>query len=107
MRWKLLLIIVVAATATGFGGWLAVTIGVFGKAAELVRQPLWFLLSLLIPIAMIVFSGLFLYRHTARRRKLQAALAAILVAILIVASYFVGSIVAPRRVTFTQLREMR
>ena len=92
MRWKLLIVVVLVATFAGFGGWLALTVGIFGSAASMSRQPLWFLLSLIIPLFFVVFAAFFVYRHTARRRKLQALLTAILVAVGILAGYSIGDI---------------
>jgi|SRR5215471_12571226 len=97
MRWKLLVIIVVVATMVGFGGWVVFTIGTSGTATNLARQKLWFSLSLLIPILIAIFSAIFIYRHTARRRKLQAILAAVLVIALILISYIIGSTLVPVR----------
>jgi hypothetical protein len=87
MRWKLLILVVLAATIAGFGGWAAVTIAVFGSAKPLAHAPLWLLVSLIIPIFFVFFSAFFVYRHTSRRRKLQATLTAIVVAILTLAMY--------------------
>jgi hypothetical protein len=46
---------------------------------------------LLIPIAVALFAGVFVYRHTARRRKLQAVLTSVLV-LMLSAVAFVGVI---------------
>jgi uncharacterized membrane protein len=107
MRWKLLIAVVLLATAAGFVGWLSATIGAFGSAANLARRPLWFFITLIIPLFFVVFSAAFVYRHTARRRKLQAALAAILVTVLTLGTYLVASRLMPQRLAIAQTREVR
>ncbi|HEX8116857.1 MAG TPA: hypothetical protein VF521_06265, partial [Pyrinomonadaceae bacterium] len=43
-------------------------------------------LSLLLPLAAIVYAAVFVYRHTARRRQVQAAATALLASILTLAA---------------------
>lgn len=96
MRWKLLIIASLAAAAAGFGLWLGLLLAAFGDLPTLAQHAALLLLSDLIPVVAIVGAGLFVYRHTARRRKLQAALTAALAILLIVAAYLVGSFLSPR-----------
>ncbi len=45
---------------------------------------------------MIVLSTIFVYRHTARRRKLQAILTAVLALLLTISFFIIASIVTSR-----------
>jgi uncharacterized membrane-anchored protein len=51
----------------------------------------------LLPIATIIFASIFVYRHTARRRKLQAFLTVVLATLLTLALFIVVSIVSARK----------
>ncbi len=93
MRWKLLIITSLAATVVGAGGTLAVVLGLMGSTRRLAAPDSYVILTFLIPIAAILFASFFVYRHTARRRKLQALSTALLsifltLTILIVASLY-------------------
>ena len=88
MRWKLVLLASLIAALLSVAVWGTLAIGAFGSARELARHDWIFLGSGLIPVIFFVFAGVFTYRHTARRRKTQAILSAILTAILTVATYF-------------------
>jgi len=49
----------------------------------------------LLPLAAVIYASYFIYRHTARRRKLQATATALLSTILTLAALFVASIILP------------
>ncbi len=53
--------------------------------------------ALVAPIACVVYASVFVYRHTARRRTLQAAATALLASMLTLAALLLGSILASRR----------
>ena len=94
MRLKLVLAASVLAAVVGAGICIALVLGVF-TAKALSNPGLLVISTLLLPIATIAFASIFVYRHTARRRKLQALLTAILailltLAFLIAASIFTG-----------------
>ena len=78
MRWKLLIAASLLATLIGAGAALVIThfaLGVEGRAVA----PLWLLmLTLALPLAAITVATIFVYRHTSRRRALQAAATALL-----------------------------
>jgi hypothetical protein len=97
MRWKLLLLASLVAAVLGFGLWCVLTIAIFGTATELARRDWIFLLSLLFPLGLAIYAGIFLYRHTARRRKTQAILAALLTLILVSLAYFITLRISPQR----------
>jgi hypothetical protein len=94
MRWKLLIAASLLAALAGVGAVAAVARlvsgepgGVAGAAAPA---------SLLAPVASIVFASVFVYRHTARRRKAQAMATALLAGVLTLAALLAGSLVSPR-----------
>ncbi|MBA2340985.1 MAG: hypothetical protein H0V88_11355 [Pyrinomonadaceae bacterium] len=88
MRWKLL---IVAALLAALAGTLPLLLGfyfgVIGSTpetfSELFLKPnTRILLSLILPVATITYSSIFVYRHTARRRALQATITALLAVLL-------------------------
>ena len=97
MRWRLLVIISFAAAVVACGLWSTLAIAFFGSARELARHD-WFLLaSAAVPIVFIVYAGVFAYRHTARRRKTQATITAILALFLTIGFYLAASQLFPNR----------
>ena len=107
MRWKLLIIVSLAAAIIGCGLWSALAIGIFGTARALARND-WFLLaSTIIPLAVSAYSGVFVYRHTARRRKTQATLTVILALLLTLGTYLVVSQVFHERLMILRNYEIR
>jgi cytochrome bd-type quinol oxidase subunit 2 len=107
MRWKLLIIASLAAGFIGCGLWSALAIGVFGSARVLARND-WLLLSTtIIPIAIDAYSGVFVYRHTARRRKTQATFTVILALVLTMGIYLVAAAVFPDRLMIPRTYEVR
>lgn len=91
MRWKLLGLVSVIAALFGVALWSAVTIAAFGSARAMARND-WVLLgSLVIPLGVTVFGALFVYRHTAHRRKSQAMIATVLTLLLVAGTYLVVS----------------
>ena len=84
MRLKLVVIVSLIASILGAGGTLAIAFGLLGgDAARRFASPDIFILpALLLPILTTVFAAIFVYRHTARRRKLQA-LATVLLTIIL------------------------
>lgn len=82
MRWKLLLIASLVATLIGAGSPLGIVYGLSGPTHQL-REPDIFIISiLLIPVAAITGAGFFVYRHTARRRQIQAVLTVLIATLL-------------------------
>jgi len=96
MRWKLLVLTSVVASIAGGALWSAIVALLFGPAAVMARRDWLLPVSLVVPVGIAVFAGYFVYRHTARRRKLQAALTVILSLILTIAFFVIGSIVTSR-----------
>jgi len=96
MRWKLLILASLTAAIAGVSLALVVILGFYGSLRDLATHDLPFILTLAIPLVVIGFAGFFVYRHTARRRKLQTALAVLLTLFLTVAAFALGSILTPR-----------
>ena len=97
MRWRLLVTTSFAAAVVACGLWSTFAIALFGSASELARHD-WFLLaSATGPLVFIVYAGVFAYRHTARKRKTQAMLTAILALFLTVGFYLAALQMFPTR----------
>ena len=85
MRWKLVVIASLVASIVGSGTTLAITVLLAGSSRPLASQDIVALSTLIVPIAMIIAASIFVYRHTARRRKTQAMATALLSTILTLA----------------------
>jgi hypothetical protein len=107
MRWKIIGVSSLAAAVVGVTLWSLVVITAFGSARALAKHD-WFLLaSALIPLGLILFAGLFVYRHTARRRKTQALITLLLSLILTPAAYLAARALLPQRLYLPVMREVR
>ena len=95
MRLKLVIAASVLAAVVGAGICIALVLGVFSVKA-LSSPGLLVASTLLLPIATITFASIFVYRHTARRRKLQAFLTAIIAIILTLTFFIAASILTGR-----------
>jgi len=96
MRLKLVIAASVLAAVVGAGSCIALVLGVFSMKA-LSSPGLLVASTLLLPIATITFASIFVYRHTARRRKLQAFLTAIIAIVLTLGFFITASILSSRR----------
>ena len=95
MRLKLVIAASVLAAVVGAGSCIALVLGVF--SVKVLSSPgLLAASTLLLPIATIVFASIFVYRHTARRRKLQAFLTAILATLLTLSIFILASVLTSR-----------
>jgi len=91
MRWKLIVLLSAAAALAAFCLWELLVHLMFGLV-----QPAWpydrlLFASTLVPLLAAAFAGFFIYRHTSRRRKTQAAITVLLTLVLGIGSYLVGS----------------
>jgi hypothetical protein len=87
LRWKLLVITSLAAAVVGAGSCAALTYLLLPYTG--LDGNNWLLLLIFLPpLSAIIYATIFVYRHTARRRKLQASLAA-LSSLLLAAAIFV------------------
>lgn len=85
MRWRLLIITILLANLAATGIWLAILFGIYGIDRSALRvQPLtwWFIIGGLSALTVTCYSGLFVYRHTARRRRMQAFLSIIVSSVM-------------------------
>ena len=96
MRLKLVIAASAVAAVIGAGSCIALVLGVFSVEA-LSRPGVLAASTLLLPIAAIVFASIFVYRHTARRRKLQAFLTAILAILITLSLFILASVLTARR----------
>lgn len=96
MRLKLVLAASLLAAIVGAGSCIALVLLVFSQQA-LLSPGLLVASTFLLPIATTIFASIFVYRHTARRRRLQAFLTAILAVLLTIALFIGASILSARR----------
>ena len=95
MRLRLVIAASLLAAIVGAGSCIALVLGVFSVKA-LSSPGLLVVSTLLLPAAAIIFASIFVYRHTARRRKLQAVLTALLATLLTLALFVCASILSSR-----------
>jgi len=96
MRLKLVFIASFVAALVGAGGVTAIVLTLSSSLESMWSPDLVVLASFLLPITSCLLAAVFVYRHTARRRKLQAILTAILSILLSVAGMIVASLVTAR-----------
>ena len=96
MRLKLVLIASLLAAVIGSGASIAIILGVFASLKPLSSPGLLVLATFVLPTAAVVYAGVFVYRHTARRRKLQAALTVILSVLLCLSAFIAASLITSR-----------
>jgi len=96
MRWKLILI--VSLLASSLGAALTVLLLYFfsGSLQALKLSALELIAACVAPALTVVLASLFVYRHTARRRTLQALLTAV-VAVFLILSFILAAILVVRR----------
>ena len=95
MRLKLVAIASLLAAVAGAGSCIALVLAVFSRQA-LSSPGLLVLSSFVLPLAAIIFASIFVYRHTARRRRLQAFLTVVLATLLTISLLFVTSMLTAR-----------
>src|ERR1044072_2414520 len=96
MRLKLVFLASLLAAVVGAGSCIALVLGVFSRQA-LTNPGLPVFSTFLLPLATIIFATIFVYRHTARRRRTQAFLTLVLATLLTIALFIVTSIITTRR----------
>ena len=107
MRWKLLITTSAVAAFIGFALWCVVAIGFFGSATRLARNQAVLLASVLIPLVFAALAAFFAYRHTARRRKMQALVATLLTILFAFVAYFAATALARNRFMIPRSDELR
>jgi hypothetical protein len=107
MRWKLFVLASAVSAMCGFALWCALALVFFGTTPALAQHKWIFFFSTLIPIIIAILAGMFVYRHTARRRKTQAVLVAVLSLALTAVGYAVVSSLLPERFLIPRSYELR
>lgn len=107
MRWKLIVLVSFVAAVIALGLWSALTITVFGSARVLAQNDWSLIASLVIPIGVTTFVGIFVHRHTAKRRKLQVLMATVLVLLLSAGLYLIASTLFVSRLYVPRTYEVR
>lgn len=74
MRWKLLIITTLVTVLVGASSALALIYFFVRPVRPFTFDNYLSWLALLAPLAALIYAAIFVYRHTARRRKLQAML---------------------------------
>jgi hypothetical protein len=97
MRLKLVLTCSLIAAIAGAGSATAIIVSVFASLKPITRPGVLVASTYLLPTAAILLASMFVYRHTARRRKLQAILTATLSLLLTILIFIVASIATARR----------
>jgi len=97
MRLKLVLISSLVAAIAGAGSAIAIIVSVFSSLHPIATPGALVVSTYLLPILTTLLASIFVYRHTARRRKLQAILTATIATILTILLFVVASIVIARR----------
>ncbi|CAN5700613.1 hypothetical protein BH20ACI3_BH20ACI3_28250 [soil metagenome] len=96
MRLKLVLIASFVAAIVGSGGSIAIILAKFSSLKRLSAPDLLIASTLILPVAAVVLAAMFVYRHTARRRKTQALLTGILAACLSLTVFILTSVLTSR-----------
>ena len=97
MRLKLVLMSSLIAALAGAGAATGIILSVFSSLKPITRPGMLVVSTYLLPIGAILLASIFVYRHTARRRKLQAILTATLSILLTILIFIIASIVTARR----------
>ena len=97
MRLKLVLVSSLVAALVGAGSAIAIIVSAFSSLHPITTPGLLVVSTYLLPVLTIFLASIFVYRHTARRRKLQAILTATIALLLTILFFVVASIVTARR----------
>ena len=102
MRWKLLVIVSLVTTLIAFCTWeLSISL-LFGSIRPIHSESRLLPATFAIPIIISLLGGLFVYRHTARRRKTQALIGVLLSLILTGGIYLGAARLFPRRLSISK-----
>lgn len=96
MRLKLVFVASLVAAIAGAGGAIAIILFVFSSLTPLMKPGALVVSTFLLPLVSTLIASMFVYRHTARRRKLQAALTALIALFLTVAIFLSASFATSR-----------
>jgi hypothetical protein len=93
MRLKLVLISALLAAVAGAGSAIAIILSVFSSLKPITAPGLLVVSTYLLPTLATLLASIFVYRHTARRRRLQALLTAIITVLLTILFFVLASII--------------
>jgi hypothetical protein len=96
MRLKLVLIASLIAAVAGAGSAIAIVLFLFSSLESITSPGLLAIAAYLLPVLSTLFASIFVYRHTARRRKLQAALTVIISFVLTLGVFIAASMLTAR-----------
>ncbi|HEV7475054.1 MAG TPA: hypothetical protein VGN90_13460 [Pyrinomonadaceae bacterium] len=97
MRLKLVLISSLVAAIVGAGSAVAIILFAFSSLKPISAPGLLVFSTYLLPVLATLLASIFVYRHTAKRRKLQALLTAIIASLLTISLFVLASILTARR----------
>jgi len=98
MRLKLVFIVSIIAALIGSGASIGIVLGVFASLRPLSPPSLLVISTFILPAAAIVWAAIFVYRHTARRRRLQAIMTALLSLLLTLGAFTAAVVLTSRSV---------
>lgn len=93
MRLKLVIIASLLAAFVGAGATITLVLTLFSSLRQLSRPDFAVFATLLLPAITSLIAAYFVYRHTAKRRKLQALLTAVLSILLSLGALVIASLV--------------
>jgi phosphoglycerol transferase MdoB-like AlkP superfamily enzyme len=96
MRLKLVFISALIAAIVGAGSAIAIILAVFSSLKPVTAPGLFVLSIYLLPMGATLLATIFVYRHTAKRRRLQAALTTIISLLLTIAIFVLASVYTAR-----------
>ncbi|MEJ7710606.1 MAG: hypothetical protein WKF84_12230 [Pyrinomonadaceae bacterium] len=95
MRWKILLIASTIAAVASTSAILVLALPVYSNP-EPSPQRLAIAGATLIALTSTTLACIFVYRHTPRRRKLQAALTVLFTGVLVIIALLIASLLSPK-----------
>ena len=96
MRLKLVLIASLMASMVGAGAAIAIILFFTSSLSSLTAPSLFVATTYLLPALAVFFASMFVYRHTARRRKLHATLTVLVSLILTLTIFLSVSMITSR-----------
>jgi len=96
MRFKLILIVSMVVSIVGSVGTAFLLYLSFGSIEFARTRGFWLISSCVVPAILVLTGGFFVYRHTAKRRVLQAMLT-IVISVFIILSIFLASVLILRK----------
>src|SRR5437588_12762889 len=107
MRWRLLVLVSVVAALVAAGVWCLLMMIIFGSVRPIQPHDSLLLASAVVPLGMSVFAGIFIYRHTSRKRKTQASVAVLLTLLLSITTCSIATRLFPHTITIYRAGQLR